>query len=219
MSKRIQASVGRYGGGTKECHNLPGDQMIIQDLLNRIPVAAGGAGWQLNEPIVKGQVGPQTYEAILRFQRRYFQHPDGHVAPDGPTLDLLNRLAGQGSLRPELDAVVTVEPLGQGGQGCVLRLSRQVDSASDTFGDWAAVQGRRALASPSGFWTYESNQFLLFLTGFPERLGNLLVLAGVGPNSSAEPPLSFGGQSGFGTKKGPGQLPEGTVVYNFGRQT
>jgi hypothetical protein len=219
MPKRIQASVGRYANGTKECHNLPGDQMIIQDLLNRIPVAAGGAGWQLQEPTVKGQIGSLTYEAIHRFQRRYFQHPDGHVAPNGPTLDLLNRLAGQGSLRPETDAVVTVEPHGQSGHGCVLRLSRQVDSASPTFGDWAAVQGRRALAAPSGFWTYHPNQFLLSLTGYPERRGVLLTLIGVVPNGSVEPPLSFERQSGFGMKKGAGQLPTGTVVYNFGRAT
>jgi hypothetical protein len=81
----IARSVG--AGGV----NTPADVTEIQQLLNKVPVAKGGAAPPF---IVFGTCNSATLAAILRFQN--MQVPafaDGRVDPGGPTLAKLNALA------------------------------------------------------------------------------------------------------------------------------
>ena len=69
-STGITASVG--SGGV----NWPPDVRLVQDLLNR----SVGA-----ELAVDGDCGPQTRDAIVRFQEGFLARPDGRVDPNGLT--------------------------------------------------------------------------------------------------------------------------------------
>jgi peptidoglycan hydrolase-like protein with peptidoglycan-binding domain len=85
----IQASVGNDGANRRT------DVESIQQLLNAVPAASGGADPDLK---VDGICGPKTKAAILNFQLRQFGNrlADGKVDPDGPTMSKLNELAGRG---------------------------------------------------------------------------------------------------------------------------
>jgi hypothetical protein len=87
--------VGRHARTDgRNCQNRKADQKTIMDLLNRIPVSAGGAGGGLNEPIVDGICSDGLYRAILRFEDKHFgtQH-SGYVDPGGKMLELMQKLA------------------------------------------------------------------------------------------------------------------------------
>ena len=90
MMRTITASVGRLGGA-----NRPGDVKTVQELLNRIPGAAGGPYPLLT---VDSVCGPRTVDAIQNFQVRQFGRgqADGRVDPIGPTLEKLHELGGEG---------------------------------------------------------------------------------------------------------------------------
>ena len=79
MSITISGSVGRGG------KNLKPDTRKIQRFLSEIFPAT---------PLqADGKVGRKTIRRIERFQRRFTQHPDGRVDPNGRTLKRLNAAA------------------------------------------------------------------------------------------------------------------------------
>jgi hypothetical protein len=95
MSKKIKASVGKQANGTKECHNVPEDQLAVIWLLNQIGQGDGG---RKEAPLADvprwGLCSAALYQAILAFQRRHGGlSADGHVDPNGGTLRKLNELA------------------------------------------------------------------------------------------------------------------------------
>lgn len=79
----ITASVGRNGV------NKPEDVIIIQILLNRVPVAQGRPNPQLK---ADGKIGPNTQDAIDRFQQRHQLGSDGRIDPGGRMLAKLNQV-------------------------------------------------------------------------------------------------------------------------------
>lgn len=88
----LVSSVGRRHG--RDSRNRISDQTIIQDVLNRIPTSAGGAGGSLNERMVEGICNNKLYLAILNFQKTNLpQFADGHVDPNSRTLDAMERMA------------------------------------------------------------------------------------------------------------------------------
>jgi peptidoglycan hydrolase-like protein with peptidoglycan-binding domain len=90
MPQTIAAPVGRFGGT-----NRPSDVKVVQELLNRVPSAAGGPTPLLT---VDSLCGPRTVEAIQKFQVKQlgWTLADGRVDPGGPTLQKLNELGGTG---------------------------------------------------------------------------------------------------------------------------
>jgi hypothetical protein len=88
MGQMITASVGRLGG-----MNRPGDVKTIQQLLNRVPHAAGGPYPLL---AIDSVCGHKTVDAIQKFQTTQlgWNKADGRVDPSGPTLEKLNELGG-----------------------------------------------------------------------------------------------------------------------------
>ena len=88
----VISSVGRRHG--RNSRNRITDQKNVQDLLNRIPASAGGAGGTLNERMVEGICSDNLYLAIVNFQKKNVpQFADGHVDPGGRTLDAMERMA------------------------------------------------------------------------------------------------------------------------------
>jgi hypothetical protein len=85
VSRTLVASVGRLGGV-----NRPADVLNVQELLNQVPVGAGGPRIFLNPDM---QCGSKTIEAIQKFQLFHFgwKGADGRVDPDGQTLRKLNQ--------------------------------------------------------------------------------------------------------------------------------
>lgn len=101
----IKASVGIAHG--KQCYNVPADQMVVQELLDRIPLSHGGRLGESGAWIAPrwGACAPDLHTAILSFQtlnRSSLPYgPDGHVDPWDPTILLMNRLAGTPGPTPE----------------------------------------------------------------------------------------------------------------------
>jgi hypothetical protein len=87
----ISASVGQGGANRRD------DTMAVQTALNAVPALLGGAGESL---AVDGLVGPLTIGAIKTFQLRWLTILDGRCDPTGPTLGLLNAMAGVGDALP-----------------------------------------------------------------------------------------------------------------------
>lgn len=99
MAEWIQASVGKKDG--KLCFNRAADKAIVQDLLNRITKANGGAEGALKDPVgADGPIAESLYQAIWTFQRHNAQKhrlfADGHVDPKeagGKAIVVMNQLA------------------------------------------------------------------------------------------------------------------------------
>src|SRR5215471_1608009 len=93
----IQASVGKFEGGTRQCFNLVKDQQTVIKLLNRISTDDGGAAGNLTEDpsfLQNGIVLEPLFEAILTFQKAQSGlSVDGHVDPGEKTISRLNELA------------------------------------------------------------------------------------------------------------------------------
>jgi hypothetical protein len=88
----LTSSVGRRNG--RHSRNRISDQKIVQDLLNRIPVSAGGAGGALNERMLEGICSNNLHQAILNFQKKNVPGvADGRVDPGGRTFESLERMA------------------------------------------------------------------------------------------------------------------------------
>jgi len=102
MAQTIAAPVGRLGG-----LNRPSDVKVVQELLNRVPHAAGGPYPLL---AVDSLCGPKTMDAIQNFQLQQFGwgEADGRVDPNGPTLQKLNQLSGNPApLQPKVLTAAT----------------------------------------------------------------------------------------------------------------
>lgn len=92
----LKARVGRHTQANgRQCQNYPQDQQTVIDLLNRIPVAKGGAGGSLKGPVVSGICSDALYHAISQFEDKYFpRQRHGFVDPGGPMLKRMQELAG-----------------------------------------------------------------------------------------------------------------------------
>src|SRR4051812_28605948 len=66
--------------------NVPADVILVQSLLNLVPVTFGGPSTQLK---VDGIAGTLTIAAIRRFQSAAIGFNDGRVDPGGQTLSRL----------------------------------------------------------------------------------------------------------------------------------
>ncbi len=95
MAKSIVASVGT--GGV----NRSGDIITVQELLNRVPIAAGGPSTPLE---VDGKTGTKnwgrTANQIVTFQFKCFGWQDGKIDPGGKTWIRLVSYEGQGGPTP-----------------------------------------------------------------------------------------------------------------------
>jgi hypothetical protein len=101
----FKASVGKYGADKRQCYNTTGDQQMVQDLLNKIPVTNGGTNagsFMYPEGKLKssprwGIVSEELYQAILHFQRVHATdkglYVDGHVDPHDRTIRALLKYA------------------------------------------------------------------------------------------------------------------------------
>ena len=92
----MDGRVGKHTqDGRRNCQNWVKDQEMIIELLNRIPVSAGGAGGSLaTGPLIPGVCSDALYDAISRFEDKHFgtQH-SGFVDPGGKMLDKMRELA------------------------------------------------------------------------------------------------------------------------------
>jgi hypothetical protein len=91
----LRGRVGRHTRlAGRHCQNWREDQQTIIDLLNRIPVAEGGAGGKLNARIIDGMCSDALYRAISQFEDKQFPgQRSGFVDPDGPLLRRMEELA------------------------------------------------------------------------------------------------------------------------------
>jgi hypothetical protein len=95
----LRGRVGRHTQeGGKHCRNWEDDQEKVSALLNRIPVADGGAGGGLRGPVVRDECSDALYQAIARFEDKYFPgQRSGFVDPVNPPMfkfmeDMVRRL-------------------------------------------------------------------------------------------------------------------------------
>jgi hypothetical protein len=110
-SMALRGRVGRHTqAGGRHCQNWVDDQQTVIDLLNRISVADGGAGGGLGGRVVAGIAGDALYNAIRRFEDKYFPgQRSGFVDPGGPMLKRMEELAGR-SIAPPLTEPPLTEP-------------------------------------------------------------------------------------------------------------
>jgi len=86
------------------------DQQTVIALLNLIPAADGGAEASPAGRVVPGISSDALYQAILRFQKKYFPaQQSGFVDPSSPVLERMEAL----SSRP----TAALKPTGQWGRG------------------------------------------------------------------------------------------------------
>jgi hypothetical protein len=93
----IRGRVGRHTrAGGRQCQNWSDDQKTVIDLLNLIPLSAGGSEGHLNARIVGGIASDELYGAISRFEDKHFPgRRRGYVDPGGDLLKQLEKLALQ----------------------------------------------------------------------------------------------------------------------------
>ena len=91
----LRGRVGRHThDGGRHCQNWPDDQQSVISLLNRIPVAAGGAAGSLSKPVISGICGDELYRAISTFEDKYFPgQRSGYLDPAGAMLKRMEELA------------------------------------------------------------------------------------------------------------------------------
>jgi len=107
----LRGRVGRHiHDGGRQCQNWPDDQKAIISLLNRIPVAAGGAAGNLSKPVVSGICSDEFYRGITTFEDKHFpgEHK-GYVDPAGAMLKRMEDLAAAAA---RVDFVTPVAFLG-----------------------------------------------------------------------------------------------------------
>jgi peptidoglycan hydrolase-like protein with peptidoglycan-binding domain len=110
VAKSITASVGRMGGV-----NRPDDVRTVQQLLNQVPLTAGGPKPPLDPD---GKCGPKTIAAIQAFQLHHFGWPgaDGRVDPNGRTHTKLNEFDVPGPTTATKAATLSIRRVGPTGQ-------------------------------------------------------------------------------------------------------
>ncbi len=98
----IRGRVGRHAKtGGRHCQNWVDDQQTVITLLNRIPASAGGAGGGLGGRITAGLSSDGLFQAILRFEDRYFPgQRSGFVDPGGAMLRRMEGLALLNAIAP-----------------------------------------------------------------------------------------------------------------------
>jgi hypothetical protein len=111
-SMALRGRVGRHTqAGGRHCQNWADDQQTVIDLLNRISVADGGAGGGLGGRVVAGIAGDALYNAIRRFEDKYFPgQRSGFLDPGGPMLRRMEELAGRLLAPPPVAPPVPDEP-------------------------------------------------------------------------------------------------------------
>jgi hypothetical protein len=93
----LRARVGRHAKTGAQCQNWVEDQQTVIALLNLIPALDGGAQASLAGRVVGGISSDALYNAILRFQKKYFPaQQSGFVDPGDAVLARMEALA----LRP-----------------------------------------------------------------------------------------------------------------------
>jgi hypothetical protein len=126
---------GRVGRHTRQhgshCQNDPQDQEIVMDLLNRIPIASGGAGGALKGPIKSGVCSDDLYRAISKFEDKYFPgQRSGFVDPGGAMLKRMEELAV-----PKKLMIVDKQLAGKWSAGERVHLDRLVAEATQYVDD------------------------------------------------------------------------------------
>jgi hypothetical protein len=98
----LRARVGKHTkDGGRQCQNWADDQKTVIDLLNRIPVASGGAGASLKPRIVGGVASNELYAAIVAFETKAFPGQQiGFVEPGGAMLKRMEELAAPAARAP-----------------------------------------------------------------------------------------------------------------------
>jgi hypothetical protein len=97
----LRGRVGRRAHTGRHCQNWKEDQRTVISLLNRIPIADGGAEGTLNVPVISGLASDGLYSSILFFEKRHFPgRPSGIVEPGGLVLAKLELLATRPAAPP-----------------------------------------------------------------------------------------------------------------------
>ncbi len=109
----LRGRVGRHThDGGRHCQNWPDDQQSVISLLNRIPVAAGGAAGSLSKPVISGICGDELYRAISTFEDKYFPgQRSGYLDPAGAMLKRMEELVAVAAAGP-VDFVTPIAWLG-----------------------------------------------------------------------------------------------------------
>src|SRR3954468_23573860 len=98
----LRARVGRHAKTGAQCQNWVEDQQTVIALLNLIPAIDGGAEASLAGRVVGGISGDALYDAILRFQKRYFPaQQSGFVDPGDAVLARMEQLASRPTAEPK----------------------------------------------------------------------------------------------------------------------
>ncbi|WP_420553173.1 caspase family protein [Tenacibaculum aiptasiae] len=85
LSQSLSGSVGARS------ENKPSDVLLVQSLLNKVPISEGGPTTQLKED---GKYGSKTRNAIARFQRNQDLVASGRIEPDDLTFTQLKLMSG-----------------------------------------------------------------------------------------------------------------------------
>lgn len=106
----LRGRVGRHTRtGGQHCQNWPDDQQTVTALLNRIPVAAGGASGSLIGPTISGIASDALYRAITQFEDQHFLgQRSGFVDPGGALLKRMEELAARTTSAPAPTAAAPV---------------------------------------------------------------------------------------------------------------
>lgn len=137
----ISAPVGRPGNKDPKGMNKTEDVIVIQILLNRIPVAQGGPDPKLD---ADDKMGPNTQAAIDRFQKHHKLGSDGRIDPGGKMLAAIQRAVARAIVAspapavrelPDLDR--PVEP-GYGGRSIGLSELRPGDLITTASDAWSS---------------------------------------------------------------------------------
>jgi hypothetical protein len=98
----LRDNVGRVATTGRQCQNWKKDQEVVIDLLNKIPIADGGAEGILKPDIVvTGHASDGLFSSILYFQQKNFhEKPDGFISPAGRTLRKLEELGAKSATQP-----------------------------------------------------------------------------------------------------------------------
>jgi hypothetical protein len=90
----LRARVGRHAKTGAQCQNWIEDQQTVIALLNLISALDGGAEASLAGRVVAGLSSDALYNAILRFQKRYFPtQQSGFIDPSDAVLARMEQLA------------------------------------------------------------------------------------------------------------------------------
>lgn len=97
----LRGRVGRHADTGRQCQNWKEDQQTVIALLNKTPIADGGAEGTLKPPVVSGYAADGLFSSILYFQKKQFSGvPSGFIDPGGPVLAKLESLGSRPAPAP-----------------------------------------------------------------------------------------------------------------------